>query len=37
MPSMVAAEMTPFNPGAGPPPTKMPSLPLLLMVFDKLI
>jgi len=23
--------MTPFNPGAGPPPTKIPSLPLLLM------
>jgi hypothetical protein len=31
---MVAAEMTPFKPGAGPPPTKIPSLPLLLMLFD---
>jgi hypothetical protein len=30
---MVAAEMTPFNPGAGPPPTKIPNLPLLLICF----
>src|ERR1035437_2820373 len=31
MPSMVAAAMTPLMPGAGPPPTKMPNLPLLLI------
>jgi hypothetical protein len=26
--------MTPFKPGAGPPPTKIPSLPLVLMCFN---
>jgi len=25
--------MTPFNPGAGPPPTKIPNLPFVLMCF----
>src|SRR5262249_30537120 len=30
MPSMVAAAMTPLSPGAGPPPTKIPSLPLFI-------
>jgi hypothetical protein len=30
MPSMVAAAMTPLMPGAGPPPTKIPNLPLLI-------
>src|SRR5690348_1257903 len=30
MPSMVAAAMTPLRPGAGPPPTNMPNLPLLM-------
>jgi D-glycero-D-manno-heptose 1,7-bisphosphate phosphatase len=33
MPSMVAAAMTPLMPGAGPPPTRMPNLPLLLIKF----
>jgi hypothetical protein len=28
---MVPAAMTPLMPGAGPPPTKMPNLPLLLI------
>jgi hypothetical protein len=27
---MVAAAMTPLMPGAGPPPTKIPNLPLLI-------
>jgi hypothetical protein len=27
---MGAAAMTPLMPGAGPPPTKMPNLPLLM-------
>src|SRR5215470_2622699 len=32
MPSMVAALMTPLMPGAGPPPTRMASLPLVVPV-----
>jgi hypothetical protein len=33
MPSIVAAAMTPLMPGAGPPPTRMPNLPLVLIEF----
>src|SRR5579859_2712741 len=37
MPSMVAAAMTPLMPGAGPPPTKIPNLPLLMWMYMSMV